>query len=399
MGNIAKYQFLGVAPQYAFHDYPDKFCMAVRPDWPELVSILNKGISSFSQNEIDAIVAKWIHLPVQKEAIELTSEERAWLKAHPRIVLGGGISPPRDGVDEEGNAEGIGQMDSKVVLTPDEQFWLDQHHTVRVRIANVPPYMIVQDNQPPAGISIDYLKEISRRTGIRFDYDETDQSFADFLKSMKAKQGPDLGTTIVHSPEREPYLSFSEGYIESPLVILARSSSEFISDISGLIGKKVSVIQKSHVHRLMIENHPEIELLLFGSPELALQALATGQVDACIGNLTTATHIIHRRGLSDLHVVAPTPFGKYVFTMANRKDWPELTSIIDKVLNDMSADEHSAIQGKYMQLPFARGLSTVQITKCEYDQATFCRFSLGAAFHCSRGNWLGKGVRPARDRG
>lgn len=44
---IAKSQLLGIVPAYVFLDSPDMFGIAIRPDWPQLVSILNKGIALF----------------------------------------------------------------------------------------------------------------------------------------------------------------------------------------------------------------------------------------------------------------------------------------------------------------------------------------------------------------
>ena len=67
---ITKYHLFDVVSKYIFEDYPDRFGVAVRPDWPELVPILNKGIASFSQHEIDTIVAKWVHLPQQEGTID-----------------------------------------------------------------------------------------------------------------------------------------------------------------------------------------------------------------------------------------------------------------------------------------------------------------------------------------
>jgi hypothetical protein len=55
-----------------------------------------------------------------------------------------------------------------------------------VRAVDFPPYTILRENEPPEGIRIEYLKEISRRTGIRFDNAVTDQPFAGFLNGMKA---------------------------------------------------------------------------------------------------------------------------------------------------------------------------------------------------------------------
>ncbi|MBW2689920.1 MAG: transporter substrate-binding domain-containing protein, partial [Deltaproteobacteria bacterium] len=93
-------------------------------------------------------------------------------------------------------------------------------------------------------------------------------------------------------------------------------------------------------------------------------ALATGEVDAYIGNLIVASHIIHNRGYGNLHVVAPSTFGSYAFSIANRKDWPELTSIIGKALASISEEEKTAIRKKYIALNLpAQGLSAEQVLK------------------------------------
>jgi signal transduction histidine kinase/CheY-like chemotaxis protein len=310
---------IGAKIAYVIQEHPLPLVFSVRRDWPELVEIINKGLAAITEEEESQVLAKYM------------------------LLL------PEAPVD--------------IILTPEEKAWIAQDHIVRVRTVDFPPYTVVQKNAPPEGITIDYLKEISKRTGIRFDYEVTTQPFAEFLESMKEGKGPDLSTTLVRSSEREEYLSFSDGYLETPLVIFARSTAGFISDITGLIGKKVAVNKGTHVHGLLVESYPEIDLAVFDSPELALEALATSQVDAYIGNLTVSSHLIHRRGFADLHVVAPTPFDKYVLSMANRKDWPELTSIINKVLADMSPEENSAIQGKYMQLPLEQGPSGAQIMK------------------------------------
>ncbi len=222
---LTKYQFFGISPKYVFFEYDEKFGFGIRPDWPELVSVLNKGISSFTENEIDAIVAKWIQLPQQKSAIAFTAEERAWL---------------------------------------------DQKHTVRVRIADWPPYLIVKDDQSPQGIVIEYLKRIAERTGISFKHEVTDKPFAEFLESMKQRQGPDMTTVIVPTPEREQYLSFSETYIASPYVIFTREQDNPILDITGLTGKTLAVPRGFVVQKQLEKDYPEIRQTPYDSDEAAL---------------------------------------------------------------------------------------------------------------------------------
>ena len=168
---IRKYRLSEISPKYTFFNYTEKFGMAIRPDWPIFVSILNKTIDSFSQQEVDAIVAKWAQLPEQKKIIEMTAREQAWL---------------------------------------------EQNHTVRVRAVDWPPYLIIKDNEPPQGIVIEYLKLIEERTGITFNYEVTDQPFAEFLEQIQHHQGPDMTALIVQSPEREQYLSFTAPALSSP---------------------------------------------------------------------------------------------------------------------------------------------------------------------------------------
>ena len=315
---LTKYQFFGISPKYVFFEYNEKFGMAIRPDWPELISLLNKGISSFTENEIDAIVAKWIQLPQQKGALAFTAEERVWL---------------------------------------------DQKHTVRVRIADWPPYLIVKDDQPPQGIVIEYLKLIGKRTGIRFKHEVTDEPFAEFLESMQQGQGPDMTAFIVPTPEREQYLSFSETYIASPYVIFTREQDNPILDISGLSGKTLAVPRGFVVQQQLERGYPEIRQALYDSDDAALQAVATGQADAYIGNLTVASHIIHGHGFSHLRVAAGSPFGDQALSMGNRIDWPELTSIINKALASITEEEKTAIRNKYLAIKFEQGINKTEVLK------------------------------------
>ena len=315
---LSKYQLFGLVLQYVCYSHPYTGGMAIRPDWPELVTILNKGIASFSKNEINAIVAKWANVPGQKKTLKLTAEEQAWL---------------------------------------------DQNHKVRVRAADWPPYLIIKENDPPQGIAIEYLKLIEERTGLTFEYEEAKQPFAEFLESIKQRQGPDMTPLIAQTPGREQYLSFTTPYISSPYVIFAREQEEILLDIGGLSGKTLAVPKGFIIQQLLERDYPEIRLVLFENDEQSLVALSSGKVDAYIGNLTVASHLIQKRGLSNLRVVAPTPYGDQVLSMGNRNDWPELTTIIDKALVSITESEKTAIRNKYVALRYEQGINCAEALK------------------------------------
>ena len=291
-------------------EHPIQQVTYVRKDWPELIPILNKALASLQTDELPRITNKWF-----------------------------GFWPQQS-------------MANPISLTLEEQAWLDQNKKVRVRIIDYPPYQIVTGNQEPQGISIEYLKLLEDRIGIEFEYAVTDQPFSVFLDNMKREQGPDMTALIVPTPGREQFLSFTKPYLSSPFVIFIREGDKPILDIQGLAGKTIAVPRGFTIQAQLESDYPEIKLSLFDSDQKALAAVATGQADAYIGNLTVASHIIHQEGLSHLKATAATPYGKQLLSMGNRKDWQELTSILNKALESITEEEKTSIRNKYLAIKF-----------------------------------------------
>ena len=315
---LSKYQFFDLAPSFQFYKHPTPNVMAVRSDWPQLVSILNMGLAAISVEEIESILRKWIGGPEQMVKIELTDEE---------------------------------------------QTWLDQNRAVRVRTADWPPYMITREDGPPQGIAAEYLNLIKKRTGVNFEYEVTKQPFAEFLEAMKQRSGPDMTLLIARTPAREEYFSFTTPYITTASVIFAHEEDELIVDINGLAGKALAVPRGYNVQNILAEDFPNIKLVLFDSDYDALKAVALHKADAYNGNLIVASHIIHQYGLSGLKVLAPAPPGEQTLSMGIRKDWPQLTSIIDKALASITEAEKTAIRNKYVALRVEQGFNRVEVLK------------------------------------
>lgn len=302
-------------------EYPIEMVTYVRNDWPELIPILNKTILALQADELPRLVNKWFG---------------EW----PQLFTPNAIA-----------------------LTSEERIWLTQNHTVRIRAVDYPPYLIINGEEEPQGIAVEYLKLVKERTGINIQYEVTEQPFAEFLESMNQGNGPDMTAIIQRTPEREQYLSFTEPYLTSPYAIFMRVRDNPIFDIQGLTGKTLAVPRGFVVYELLARDYPEIRLTLFDSDEKALLALATGQADAYIGNLTAASHIVHKRGLADLKVTAPSPFTEQTLSMGIRSDWPELTSIINKALASIKEEEKNAIRKKYLAIKFEQGIEKALVVK------------------------------------
>lgn len=250
-----------------------------------------------------------------------------------------------------------------VEFTDQEKAWLKQHHTVRARVGQAPPLHFYDGKY--YGISVDYLNLIAERAGFKVQY-MTDISWTNALDHINKHEVIDLLLTAKVTQERKSIMAFTEDYLFIPWVIFTRKDSGPLNAIKELVGKKVSVEKDYIMHKKLDAEYPGIELVIKKTSKEALEAVATGLVDAYIGNLATATHIIQHQNYSNLKVAAPTPFGSHNQAMAIRDDWPELAGIINKIIAAMTPDEHTRIKKRWLAIEVEiREQSTVDLTNEE----------------------------------
>ena len=324
---ISKYQLYGLARQFVYYDHPFKCGMGVRSDWPILVTILDKGLSHIGTEGLRQIETKWIQKDEHRATVTLTEEEPRALK-----------------------------------LATEEEAWLARNHTVRVRVVDFPPYIVIKEGRI-TGMVIDYVNLISERTGVRFELVPETRPWQEALESLMNLQGPDMITSVSPMAEREPYMAFSDAYIVSPRVIFTRTDGEFVSGMGDLRGRTVAAPRGTLVHKRIEAEYPAVRLLSYGSDSDSIEAVATGVADAYIGNLVNASYRITRRGLTNVKVAAPCPFADDVYTFGIRRDWLELRSLVNKALGSMTAEEHGALRSKYLTVRYEHGVSRTDVLK------------------------------------
>ena len=248
-----------------------------------------------------------------------------------------------------------------VEFSPSERAWLDRRLTVRVRIGDSPPYQMTTPE--PQGISVDYLKLIGKRFGINFVFvTNTSLNWEMSLKDLAGeRQWLDLIVAIKRTPEREKSFALTNDYLSSPWVIINRTDSSFVSRMQDLAGKKVAVEKGFAIKDLIEKEYPEIKTVPFTTSYEALQSVATGTNDAYVANLAIASYLIRDKGLSNLRIAAPTPFGSHDQAMGVRKDWPELASIINKAHMAMSDAEESEIRDRWLSVRYEYGVDMKKV--------------------------------------
>ena len=244
----------------------------------------------------------------------------------------------------------------QIKLTSQEQAWLDKHPVVRARIGKAPPLHFFDGK--PLGISVDYLNLIAKRAGFTVQY-VTDIPWSKALDDIKKHETIDLLLTAKETPERRNHMAFTKDYLLMPWVIFAQKDSS-IGSMEDLMDKTVAVERDYVMHKKLAAEYPDIKLLIKGTSQEAIEAVATGGADAYIGNLTIGVYIVRQNNLNNVKVAASTPFGNHDQAMAIRDDWPELAGIIDKGLAAISEKDRNEILTRYLGILSIEGSKTAQ---------------------------------------
>ena len=314
---IAKYQMYDITPRHVFWDRPYILSAGIREDLPQLASILNRVKDLVSDEEYEALVSKWMH---------------------------------------------VKRAENTVTLTPEERLWLEENHTIRIRMSEQAPYLFSKAGVP-VGIIVDLLDVINRETGIRFDFVIPSPPFSEDLKGIIQHTGPDVLGSLTPTTERKKKILFTEPYVSAPKFIFTRDDADFIASMENLAGKNVATIKGYLVHKEITELYPDIKLEFYKNNKEALRAVSTGKAFAFIGSILSTPFMINQYGLKNLKAAAPSGLQDATVSMAVRNDWPELRDIINRVLVNMPVHEKAAIINKWSSVRIEYGIRHGDVLK------------------------------------
>ncbi len=247
-----------------------------------------------------------------------------------------------------------------IALTAEEKAWLDRHRVIRVMVGTWPPFHFVAETGEHRGLALDYVRQILGELGLEIE--PVSILWHDALDSIQRFEKVDLLPTIARSPEREKMVKFTRDYLSFPMVIFTRRDTTFVGGMEDLRGSTVAVEKNFIMQGRLQQDHPEIDLLPVRTSRDALEAVSLGKADAYVSNLAVGVYLIQKHGFLNVKVAAPTAYEFDRQAMGVRKDWPELASMIDKVLAKMTESEHSAFRRKALQVRFEYGVDVQEIT-------------------------------------
>ncbi|SDT89318.1 PAS domain S-box protein [Desulfobacula phenolica] len=287
----------------------ERYRIGVIKSKPLLRGILQKALVAITAEERMALQLKWFGVTmtgkVEKTDLKLTDAEQNWLKEHPRIRIGIMHAwPPMNYVDEQGNPEGIG---------------------------------------------VDYINAINSR--LKISLIPVPGPFKENVALVKEKQ-LDAVMDITPKKEREPFLNFSKPYLKIPHVIVGRDNGQFFNSENDLTGKTVALESGFYNVTYFRKNHPDITIKEYDITSDALDAVSRGKADAYAGNRAVVNYLIKQELMNNLQVQGRMEKPPVILSIGVRKDWPELVTILNKVLDAVTPEMDVKFKNKWVSLTF-----------------------------------------------
>ncbi|MGB5454005.1 MAG: EAL domain-containing protein [Sedimenticolaceae bacterium] len=239
-------------------------------------------------------------------------------------------------------------------LSESERAWLQDHRDIRLGI-------------DPAWQPFEFLDQAGRYRGMAADYIELLNAMLDIHMSPvrglawsdvieQAKQRKiDVLPCVVKTEQRERYLTFTRSYLNFPMVVATRDDASFVRGLEDLKGQMVGVVKGYATVDLLETSYPGLQRVEFDNLQQGLEALSVGRIPAFVDNLASIADVINKRGFTNLKVAAQTPFS-FDLSVGVRKDWPELTGILDKALAAVSAQQADQIRENWISIKFEHGV-------------------------------------------
>ncbi|MES9964757.1 MAG: EAL domain-containing protein [Candidatus Sedimenticola sp. 20ELBAFRAG] len=237
---------------------------------------------------------------------------------------------------------------SQPQLSPEERAWLSAHQNIR--LAPDPEFNPVEyfDSEGRyLGMAADYVALVEKRLGINFEIVRL-SNWNEALEQAKSRS-IDMWGAASPTPQRLEYMRFTRPLFEVPAAIIVRKQVSRDLSMEDLKGMKVAVIDGYAAHDFILHTYPGLQIDPVPDVQTALRKVSFGLADAMVGNLVTATHYMEQEGIANLRVAGESGY-LYSWAFATRRDWPELSSILDKALASLTAEEKQFIYNKWIGL-------------------------------------------------
>lgn len=222
-----------------------------------------------------------------------------------------------------------------------------------------PPFEFVNEDNEIVGFDVDLLAAICEKVNCNATFQTT--GFDGIFAALAAGEFDAVASAVTITEERAEVVDFTRPYLNAGQIVTTRVDSD-ISGPEDLRGKTVGV-QLGTTGDIAASDYAEEESIQrFQTIDLAMTALAQGDVDAVIADAPTSLDIVFKQFSDDLKLVG-LPFTDEYYGIAVRQETPEITEAFDAAIAELLEEGELATLAEKWGIPstFVRDLPTTAL--------------------------------------
>jgi polar amino acid transport system substrate-binding protein len=237
---------------------------------------------------------------------------------------------------------------NKIYLNKKEKNWIKNHPEITFSASEWEPINVFTDDKH-TGMAKDILNEINKSLNLNIKF-EKKSDFGSILDSIRNKTVDVLISTGI-TEDRKKYGLFTNPYMTFPLVIATKNDVSYISNTDELSGKVVAVGKNYTAYEYLKKNYPKIKLLVVKNSSEALDAVSSGKAYAMVDALPVVAHKIRKLNFTDLKISGEVEYSFKIRAFI-RNDYPELVSVFNKAINNISEAKINEIISKWYSIEY-----------------------------------------------
>ncbi|MCU7835814.1 MAG: transporter substrate-binding domain-containing protein [gamma proteobacterium symbiont of Taylorina sp.] len=201
-----------------------------------------------------------------------------------------------------------------------------------------------RENGVEKGISIDILKIIQEKLGIKYHFIKT-SSWTESQQFLQEKKC-DILPSAIKTTKREEFANFTLPYLKYDLVIITTADKPLVSSLESITSKTMSRKKGSGLISKLKKKYPYIKIYESDGHHGALQDVIDKKVYFTIATIPVFSYYKSKYGLKNLQVAGYTKM-KYNLSIAVRKDDKNLLEILNKSLKSIPKSTFDVVHDKW----------------------------------------------------
>jgi len=228
---------------------------------------------------------------------------------------------------------------SSFTFSQEELTYIEEKDSIKMCVMpNTMPYGDIKDGKY-IGFVADYISLIETKIKKPITLVPT-KSWTESLEFAKDRKC-DILSASIWTKEREKDFNFTKSYVDIPYVVLTKSGTSFINNLSNVKNKKVSIVENYAILDLLKVKYKNIEFVTVKNVDEGLEKVLNGELFGHIDTISTAWYKLQSKYLTELSVSAKLDEVSKI-SIAVRNDDSILYEILQKSvlsIDDFTKDE------------------------------------------------------------